>query len=159
MVELDLSKGDPDAADKIQSEGQAARASRSKSRTTTSKRKSPAASDAADKDIRSRLVAAFSDLADQAAAHEDEELADVLTRRKEAMSNGLVSLTRNLTILRSPLLFFLIVLEPVLAFWELGGLAARRYVARSQRIKEERRMQAGVTGVTGNQAEESEYAG
>lgn len=160
MSELDLEHGDRAAADKLQSEGKEARTRRRSTSSTSSKSKPKSAptNDAEEKSLTVRLSSAFSDLADQAEAHQDLELADVLNRRKDAMSQGLMSLTRTVRFLRPPLLLFLIFLEPTLAFWELGGLATRRYIARAQR-KQWERQQADVAGVAGNESEQPDYAG
>ncbi len=150
--DLDLEHGDEDAAEKILSSSAPSRAKRTTSSTskTAGAAKSKTVTDADNKALYGRLVAAFHDLSEQAAAREDNELADILERRKESMAQGLVSLTRNVLFLRGPLVLLINFLEPSLAFWELGGLAIRRYIARQQRIRYERQERNGVPVVDGN---------
>ena len=141
--ELDLEQGDPAAADKILAAGTESRAKRTAGRPkgSTSKAKTTAATEAEDKTLYGRLVGAFHDLSESARVRDDDELADILEHRKEPMAQGLVSLTRNIRILRGPLVLLVNFLEPTLAFWELGSLTARRYIARRQRIAWEQQQQ------------------
>ncbi len=144
MTELDLDAGDPSAAEKILSEGQAARATRTRGRSSSDsssgkgKPKTAAFTEAEDKSLHGRLATAFQDLAETAKGREDLELADILERRKDAMAQGLVSLTRNIRVLRGPLVLLINFLEPTLAFWELATLGINRYIARQQRKRWER---------------------
>jgi hypothetical protein len=146
--DLDLERGDPDAAEKILAAGTESRAKRTAGRPkgSTNKAKTTAATEADDKSLYGRLVGAFHDLSESARVRQDDELADILENRKEPMAQGLVSLTRNLRILRGPLVLLINFLEPTLAFWELGSLATRRYIERRQRILwEHQQRQQGVT--------------
>lgn len=157
MSEIDLTKGDPDAAEKIAAAGSSARRGRrgkssdsSGSKGTTTK----AAREAQDRTLKGELLEMFHDFAESFQEH-DPELADILERRREAMSQGLVALTRKIGVLRGPVVLFVAFFQPVLAFWELGSYAVRRYVARQQRKANERRAAANgveVTDVTGNES-------
>jgi hypothetical protein len=149
--ELDLERGDSVLADQI-AEGKASRAARkpragSGSKGTTRK-KTPAAEAAEEKTLAGRCTKAIEDLA-EVVVHNDEELADVLVRRKEAMAQGLVGLTRTITILRYPLVFMVAFIEPVIGFWELGALFLGRAVSRRQRRQMEHDMENAGAPVVG----------
>ena len=163
--ELDLEIGDPQAADKIQAEGQAARGRRQTRRATGSKSKSSGrkpASEAEENSLKDKVRAMFSDF-HEALRERDPELADVLERRGEAMSQGLVSVTRTIPFLRGPLVLLVNFFQPTLAFWELGSLLTARWIARRNRRAVEQREQANgqpdVTDVTRNGEGNHGYAG
>ena len=44
------------------------------------------------------------------------------------MTQGLLSITRPLPMLRKPLVFFLGIGESILAFWRVGGILLRRLI-------------------------------
>lgn len=154
-MSLDLEHGDYEKAEQIAKEGQErskrVRASRSgdsgSSGSGSKSSGSKATSQRTDTDLAGRLDSAFSRLSDQLAAREDHELADAIQQDKEAMSKGLVSLTRNLKFLRMPLVVVLNFLEPILAFWHVGGILLRRFVERRQRVMQERQAAAAGTQV------------
>ncbi|MDE2101941.1 MAG: hypothetical protein KGL39_32140 [Patescibacteria group bacterium] len=165
MSDLDLETGDLSRAEKIQAEGSAARSSRRQSRAAGSKSrtgKTTAAKEAEDSGLKSKLQEMFQDFAEQF-QERDPELADVLNRRKDAMSQGLVGLTRNIKLLRGPLVLLVNFFQPTLAFWELGGLLIHRYISHQQRRAIERREQQNgltdVTDVTGNNQTDNENHG
>lgn len=146
---IDLEHGDPERAERIATAGVESRprtrgSTPGTTRKTTTPRKTAAAK-VEENSLVARCVTAFNDLADQAEARDDEELGELLRRRAEAMGKGMVSLTRNLTPLRKPLIVLLSLVEPTFAFWELTSLIARRYVERRQRIAYER--QQAATGM------------
>jgi hypothetical protein len=86
---------------------------------------------------------AFIKLADQMLARGDEELAEALREERRPMAQGLVSLTATLTILRLPLVVVMSLIEPVLAFWRVGGLLFQRFLVwRERRILAAQRAQA-----------------
>lgn len=145
--ELDLSQGDEARAERIaqiKGEGE----SRQRSRRTSSKssaKKKPVASDTS---LAGQLSDAFDRLAEQRKTVGDDELADALTEGKDAMSNALVAMTRTVTFLRKPLLFFLSILMPILAFWKVGNILARRFAERRQQVMAQRQQaEAGVEQV------------
>lgn len=156
--ELDLERGDPSAAARIAAEGSArskrARSSKSDGDSGSSSGSrsgggSKTSGKGTDASLANRLGEAFSRLADQLEARDDQELADAIRQDSRAMSQGLVSLTRAVTFLRLPLLLFLGFLEPILAFWHVGSILFGRWVARRQRVMQEREMAAAGVEVNG----------
>lgn len=87
---------------------------------------SPTAKRTADRDLRARLETIFDRIGDAAEARGDEELADVVREDKEVMAGGLVSLTTPFKALRTPLLFALGIVEPVMAFSRIVRLMLGR---------------------------------
>jgi hypothetical protein len=76
-------------------------------------------------------------------ARGDDELAEALREERHAMSQGLVSLTATLTLLRLPLIVFMALIEPMLAFWRVGRLLVYRFLAwRERRVAAVREQQA-----------------
>lgn len=148
--ELNLSHGDPDRAARIQ-ERQEAGSSRSKTRRGTSKSESGGKSSGGSKgstaarNIKSDLKDAFNRLGDLRLAKDDEELGTALKEEAESMAQGLVSATRALPFLQGPILFFLAILVPTLAFWRVGSILFGRAVERRARIEAERQA-ATATG-------------
>lgn len=126
--EIDLERGDPARADATEKKA----ATRSRSTKSQSAKPAPA-----ETSLKTRLENVFEKLAKQMEARGDEELATALSEEKTNMSQGLVSLTKNLTPLRGPLLVIVSLVEPVLAFGRVGGILVRRAVARrAQKIAE-----------------------
>jgi hypothetical protein len=82
-----------------------------------------------------RIVKALED-------REDEELATVIEEDKDAMSRGIVSLTRNVKQLRKPLIVVLNLIEPLLAFGRVGRILLLRFAERRARVMAEREMAA-----------------
>jgi hypothetical protein len=144
--ELDLETGDESEAQRILEAGQEARANRASARgKKSSGTKRTAASATEENALTARLNQSWQDLADMFQNREDPELADVLRRRGDAMTQGLMSLTRTLIPLRKPLVFAVAFLEPVLGFWELGSLLAGRYVRRrAEKIAAQQMANGGV---------------
>lgn len=158
MTELDLTQGDSDAAARILEEGKAAggnRRGRPKGSTAKSTTARKTGSEAEDNSLRGDLRDMFNDFAEQF-RERDPELAGVLERRKDAMSQGLVGLTRKIPPFRGPVKVLVAFFQPTLAFWELGSLLTGRYIERRQRrAYEHRAQQNGMTDetdVTGNSA-------
>lgn len=122
MPQLNLEHGDSKRADRI-----------ADSNDTKKTDKVKAAAEKEEKTLRSRLGDAFDKIADQRDARQDFELAQAIRDDKDAMAVGLVSFTRVVPFLRVPLLFFLGLLEPILAFWHVGGILIRRGFERRTR--------------------------
>lgn len=152
MSDLDLETGDEERVAKIaETEARKTKRSRTGDKNSSShKRSGNAGSERGDTDLIGRLVAAFDRLAEQREARGDSELADAIREDQQAMSRGLVSLTRAITFLRVPLLVLLSFLEPIMAFWHVGGILARRFVERRQRVMAEREMAAAETEIVPN---------
>jgi hypothetical protein len=100
---------------------------RGKSTTRSTARKNSARSE---KDLAERLYGCFERIANALDERGDEELADILREDAGIMAQGLVSLTRPFTILRTPLLATIAVVEPVLAFGRVVRVAAYRWSDR-----------------------------
>lgn len=137
--ELDLINGDSERAERIAEAGpdrtsRVARASK-RSTTTPSRSRSKSGGSSSSKssanDLAPRFRAAFDKLADRLLAR-DEELATAIREESEGMASGLMSVTKTVPFLRGPLLIFFGVLEPVLAFWRVGGILTRRWLDRRQ---------------------------
>lgn len=70
----------------------------------------------ADRDLRGRLEAVFVRIADAAEARGDLELSEILREDSPVMATGLVSLTRPVRALRTPIVMALGFVEPFMAF-------------------------------------------
>lgn len=70
----------------------------------------------ADRDLKSRLAACFTRIADAAENRGDMELAEIIREDTDVMAGGLVSLTRPIRALRTPIVLVLGIVEPVMAF-------------------------------------------
>lgn len=92
----------------------------------TKARPSKAKAAQADGDLKSRLEDGFQKLADQMRARDDDELADALQDGKGPMAASLVSMTKVVKWFRKPLVLFVGILEPILAFWRVGGILLGR---------------------------------
>lgn len=138
MSTLDLEQGDAERAERIaeqQSAGQLRRQRRKVEAEKSGEKKPPASKSTAsrtDSDLIGRLNDAFERLASGLESRGDEELSTAIREEKESMSRGLVSLTRSIKPLRRPLVFVISFLEPVIAFWRVGGILARRAIERRQ---------------------------
>jgi len=101
-----------------------------------SKAKRPAASARAEKDLRDRLVGCFERIAESLYARQDEELAELVREDAEIIAQGLVSLTRPFTALRTVVLAIVAIIEPLMAFGRIGrvllGRLAERRAARAR---------------------------
>lgn len=158
--ELDLERGDIEAAQKIADLGGA----RSRSKRASSggssggggkSSGSKSGTKRTDSELVTRLVTSFEKIADQLEAREDHELSQAIREDARAMSQGLVSLTSTLTPLRVPLILFLGFIEPILAFWHVGSILVGRFIARRQRVMAEREMEAAAAATV----PPMEYAG
>lgn len=123
--EIDLERGDPARAEATEK--------KAATRSRATKGGSAPKPVAAETSLKARLENVFEKLAKQMEARGDEELATALSEEKSNMSQGLVSLTKNLTPLRGPLVVVVSLVEPVLAFGRVGGILVRRAVARRAR--------------------------
>lgn len=101
-----------------------------KGEPTPKKAKEPAPTQAADRDLRTRIAGIFARIADASEARGDQVLADILREDMQVMAVGLVSLTRPVRALRAPLLFALGVIEPVMAFSRTGRIMLERLLDR-----------------------------
>ena len=140
--ELDLEHGDPERAEEVaeKTERKFGRASVKKGNTSPrrpSGTKRPTAADRVENGLFERCVAVFDRIANTLEARNDDELANAIREDKGAMSTGLVSLTRNVKPLRSPLIIILNLVEPALAFGRVGRILIMRVqIRRAQRIAE-----------------------
>lgn len=141
---LDLDRGDPDRADRITAAAEGGKSTSRRSRRDSSsggssrKSSSKTASSKSETDLVGRLSSAIVRLADQLDARNDTELAEALREDSDKISRGLVSVTRTVKFLRQPLVLFIGVLEPVLAFWRVGAILGRRLLQRRARMLAER---------------------
>lgn len=93
-------------------------------------------------ELQSRLAGCFERIAEALDERGDEEMAEIIREDGPIMSQGLVSLTRPLTALRTPLLVVIAVVEPVLAFGRIFRLLALRFADRRARIMAEQEQAA-----------------
>jgi hypothetical protein len=133
---IDLEHGEPDPdespAAKRRRERRASGGDSGGSRSSSSSKSSTERSDTS---LVTRMDTAFSKIADQMDAREDEELAEAIRDERHAMSQGLVSLTGSITPLRPLLVLVLSLIEPVLAFWRVGRILFLRFLTwRERRI-------------------------
>lgn len=139
MSTIDLEKGEPEDESPSQRRRRARRNSDDSSSSSSSSRSSSSskASDRENTSVAGRLNTALTKLADQMAARGDDELADAIREERSAMSQGLVSLTSSIPVLRVPLVLILSLLEPVLAFARVGRILFYRFLGWRQRRMEE----------------------
>lgn len=140
---LDLEEGDEELAKATPAQRRrAARKAAGENETrepaATRSRSSAAVQDRVESELVSRLDRTFDRIAKALDARDDTELADVIREDKEAMGQGLASLTRSVKFLRSPLLVVLNLVEPMLAFGRVGRIMYVRFAERQQRIVAER---------------------
>lgn len=129
MTEFDLDN--PPAGE--DDESPAARRRRARREKDGDKKPTPTAR-RVETNLVERLNRAFGKIADQLRIRGDHELADALDEDKDAMSHGFVSLTGTFKFLRNPLVWFISLVEPVLAFWHVGGILLRRMFAWRERV-------------------------
>lgn len=98
--------------------------SKSSSRSTTR------ASATQEKELKGRLSACFDRISEALTERGDEELAELVRDDAAVMAQGLVSLTRPFRALRTPLLAFVAIIEPLLAFGRVMRVLAERWQAR-----------------------------
>lgn len=136
---LDLNEGDAELADASPAaRRRAARAAASEAKSSTKSTPRKATVDRLEAELMNRLDRTFDRIAKTLDARDDEELAEVVREDKEAMSQGLVSLTHSVTFLRGPLLMTLNLVEPTLAFGRIVRTLYVRWSLRQQRIATER---------------------
>lgn len=146
-MSLDLEEGDEELANATPAQRRrAARAAASegggsKPKPAAARSRAAVATDRVEAELVSRLDRTFDRIAKALEARDDTELAAVIRDDKEAMGQGLVSLTRSVKFLRSPLLMVLNLVEPVLAFGRVGRILYGRFADRQQRIATERQQQ------------------
>lgn len=146
--ELDLEMGDEARADALaaQSAGQTRREQRRAEREARSKaaaqekstsRKSSTTrktrTSDTDGEVTSRLGRVLDRIIAQLRAREDEELASAIEEDKQSIVAGFVSVTRGIPFLRNPFIMVLNLVEPIMAFWRVGGILVGRAVERRAR--------------------------
>jgi hypothetical protein len=92
--------------------------------------------------LKERLVACFDRIAESLEGRGDNELAEIVRNDGEIMAQGLVSLTRPFTAIRTPLLVLVAIVEPALAFGRILRVLAGRLHERRARITWEREQAA-----------------
>ena len=140
-MSLDLEEGDEALAEASPAERRRAARKAARSEQPTAKKPSrvrPAVRERVESELLSRLDRTFDRLAQMLDSRGDEELAYVIREDKDAMGQGLASLTRNVKFLRGPLLMALNLIEPALAFGRVGRILYGRFAERQQRIADER---------------------
>lgn len=93
---------------------------------------------ASDSEVKTTLGKCFDRIAKMLEAKngEDDELATAIRQDADAMGQGLVSLTAKFTPLRFPLIVVLSLVEPIMAFWNVGRIMRQRIAARLRRRAE-----------------------
>lgn len=124
--ELDLEQGQPGEDEQS---GGGSRPPRGESERSQRRRRA---------DIRERLHAVFSRLADALEGRGDVELAGYIREDQKAMVEGLASLVKRAPGLGAPVMGTLAVLEPVIAFGRIIRLLGRRLGERRAAALEER---------------------
>lgn len=153
MDELDLERGDPEAADRITAAKDkkplTAQGGRRKSGTSR-----PSTRDRVDGEINSRVTRVLGKIADMLDVKQDEELSSAIRENTDEMTQGFVSLTHNVKWLRNPLIMLLNLVEPTIAFWRVGTILAGRWYERRQQVMYEHQQQAeqaaAATGAVAN---------
>jgi len=120
-------------------------------RSTSDGAQRPAASEASaartqatidrqEKSLADRLLEAITRIAVALDNRSDgnSEMADALRRNGKAMADSTVNFTRKVKVLRGPLLWVLSMVEPVLAFGEVVGIAFRKFTGWRGRGTEEK---------------------
>ena len=138
-MSIDLEHGEPDPDESPAARRRRERRSGSGSSSSSGgSSSSKSSSDRENTSLVGRLDTAFTKIADQMAARDDEELASAIRDERHAMSQGLVSLTASITPLRAVLILVLALAEPVLAFWKVGRILFIRFLTwRDRRIAEQ----------------------
>lgn len=156
MDDLDLESGDEDRADaspaerrRLAREAAEGRARSGNTGRQTPKGKTQAAAKREDTDVRSKLDRALDRIAKTLETRGDLELAGVIREDHEQIAEGLVSLTSGVRFLRTPLVFLLNVVEPVLAFGRIARILLGRWQDRAARRQYERENQQGDEVVEG----------
>jgi len=99
-----------------------------------------------DDEVRSQCSRAFEGIAKNRDVHDDPELATAVREEADAMTEGFVSLTTNLTFLRMPFIILLNLIITLLAFGRVGGILFNRFMERRERkIMEAQMAEQGFT--------------
>lgn len=122
--ELDLEKGDPGRSDSAKERRR--RRSESAGTGTSSTR----AEAKVESEVRSQVTRAFEGLAKNRYTHEDIELGDAIAEESDAMTEGFVTLTTNLPVMRMPVVVLLNIIITLLAFGRVGGILLYRLQMR-----------------------------
>jgi hypothetical protein len=132
--ELDLTKGDPDRADKIAAKhGDEERKPIGKSRRVSNSgatRQRSTTGSKIEAELQSRLERTVDRIVAQLVARQDHELGEALSDDREQIVQGFVSITRTVKWLRNPMLMVLNLVEPALAFWRVGRIILGRWYQR-----------------------------
>lgn len=146
-MSLDLEEGDEALADASPAERRRAarlaaakekNAKRDSSKSSSRRSTRTVSGEKVEAELMSRLGRTFDRIAKALDARGDDELAHAIREDSDAMSQGLVSLTSNVKLLRSPLLMSLNLIEPVLAFGRVFRILFGRWNARQARLAMER---------------------
>lgn len=132
MAELDLEKGDAVRAERITLSKESSSGEKKPlgGSQGSSRKSGSTARERGENELTVRVQAVFIKIADMLQRKGDDELEEAVRDNAPAMSQGFVSLTRNIRWLRSPLLLFLNLVEPALAFWDVGTILVARWYAR-----------------------------
>lgn len=116
--DLDLTKGDPSLT------GEEGTRRRRRRRSTTTEGEGRSTDDGP---VTGQLKGVFERIAVQREVKDDEELATAIREESDAMTAGLLSLTRNVPVLRGPLIIILNLIEPLLAFGRVLRILRDRF--------------------------------
>src|ERR1700727_437506 len=98
--------------------------------------------------IHSRFSRFLDRVAEWRDARDDDELARVVREDNDMMSQGVVSLTNSFNPLRGPVIMFLNIIEPVLAFGRVVRILISRWFAKRQPVEGEREYYVDEHGAT-----------
>ncbi len=129
--ELDLNVGDPSRADSASERRRKRREGAGPTATETR------AEAKIENEVRTQVGRAFDGLAKNRYTSGDIELGDAITEESDAMTDGFVTLTSNVTPLRMPVIIILNLLITLLAFGRVGGIVLTRVQARRHAAQEE----------------------
>lgn len=127
--DLDLEHGDSSRSDSASER----RRRRRESSSTTSTR----AEAKADNEVRTQVARAFDGITKNRYTHGDTELGDAMAEESDAMTEGFVTLTTNITALRMPVIIFLNLLITLMAFGRVGSILLGRLQERRARRQAE----------------------
>lgn len=100
----------------------------SKTRERKTKPRRPTAR--AENELRDRLTGCFERISESLQARDDPELADIVREDAEVIAQGLVSLTRPFTAMRTVVLAAVAIVEPLMAFGRIGRVLGSRWAER-----------------------------
>lgn len=130
--DLDLEHGDPSRGDSASE-----RRRRRRESSTGSSASGTRAEVKADNEVRTQIARAFDGITKNRYTHGDTELADALAEESDAMTEGFVTLTTNVTPLRMPVIIFLNLLITLMAFGRVGAILLGRLQERRARKQAE----------------------